>query len=305
VITVVGCGALGSLFAARLLEAGMEVQGLQRPGAHYEALKEKGLTLLELNGEEKNFTFPVHKEVDACAPSDLVIVLVKAFQTAEVASSLLPLLKEKGVVLTLQNGLGNVEVLKEYVPAERLFAGSATYGAHRMAPGVVRAAGEGIIKFGPLDERTDAKAVMKLLQDAGLNVQLVKDPMRVMWGKAVINAMINPVAALARCNNGKILEVKEALELSRALFEEAIEAAKCEGIVLEKEPLWDFAVEVMDKTAANKPSMLQDIEAGRRTENEAISGYILRTAEKEGICLNNTKVVYGLVKLAESAGLEK
>lgn len=64
-------------------------------------------------------------------------------------------------------------------------------------------------------------------------------------------------------------------------------------------------MEVMDKTAANRPSMLQDIEAGRRTENEAITGYILRTAEKEGICLNSTKVVYSLVKLAENAGLEK
>jgi len=303
-ITIVGCGALGSLFAARMLESGVEVQALQRPGAHYEALKEKGLTLLELDGEKKCFSFPIYDDMDSCAPSDLVIILVKAFQTPDVAPKLLALLKEDGAVLTLQNGLGNVEVLKEHVPQEKLFAGSATYGAYRVAPGVIKAAGEGKIKFGPLDEMANPEPVMNLLKKSGFNVELVNDPMKVLWEKVAINAMINPVVALARCNNGKIREVKETLKLCRVLFEEALEAARCEGITLDGNALWNFVMEVLEKTAANKPSMLQDLESGRRTENEAISGYILKAAEKKGIELPATKVVYSLMKLAEHAALK-
>lgn len=303
-ITIVGCGALGSLFAARMLESGVDVQALQRPGAHYEVLKEKGLTLLELEGEEKSFSFPVYDDIDSCAPSDLVIILVKAFQTPHVAPKLLPLLKEDGAILTLQNGLGNVEVLKEHVPLKKLFAGSVTYGAYRVAPGVVKAAGEGKIKFGPLDKMVSPEPVMNLLKKSGFNVELVNDPMKVLWEKVAINAMINPVVALARCNNGKIREVKETLKLCRVLFDEALEAARCEGITLDEESLWSFVMEVLEKTAANRPSMLQDLESGRRTENEAISGYILKAAEKKGVELPATKVVYSLMKLAEHAAIK-
>lgn len=295
-VTIAGCGALGSLIAARLLEAGHPVQGYQRPGPQLQALRAEGLTLAEdRDGGTRRYRFKtVTAEAGELSPSRLIIVLVKAYDTASLAP-LKGLLTEDGLVLSLQNGLGNAEVLAELFGAERVAAGVATYGAFRTAPGVVNWGGEGFITLGPWRPGGGCSWIANLLQGAGLNATAVDDPRPAIWQKLVINAMLNPVTALTGLRNGEARAIPATLELMRQLGRETVAAAARDGILLDFDALWEQMQTNLERTAVNRTSMLQDVSAGRRTENEYISGGVLRfsTHDEEFPC---TRTIYRLLQ---------
>ena len=149
-VTIVGCGALGSLLAARLIEGGLRVQALQRPGAQLEALRREGITVeRDRTGTTRRFRLAaVSDDPSQLEPSRLVVILVKAYDTEGVQAAR-QILEPEGTVLTLQNGLGNPEKLAPLFGEERVAAGVATYGAYRTAPGVIRWGGDGFIVLGP------------------------------------------------------------------------------------------------------------------------------------------------------------
>ena len=208
------------------------------------------------------------------------MVLVKAYQTPELVAAK-DLLAADGVVLTLQNGLGNAEMLASLTGESRVAAGIATFGAHRTAPGVIRWGGDGYIVVGPWIQGVDVSWTVELLNRAKLNATYVPDPREPLWKKLAINAMVNPLAALTRQRNGELLQDAGLLALMEHVCRETIAAAERAGVRLDFEPLWRMHLENLQRTAANRPSMLQDVEAGRRTEIGAISGSVLRYAQNE------------------------
>lgn len=280
VVTIAGCGALGCLLGARLIEAGITVQAYQRAGAHQEALRRDGITL-ELEGTTRVYRLArvTHRAADL-QPAKLLIVLVKAYQTSELTAAR-DLLAPDGAALTLQNGLGNAEILANLVGENRLAAGITTYGAHRVAPGVIRWGGDGYILSGPWAPDVDLSWTVELLNRANLNATYVADPREPLWKKLAINAMVNPLAALTRQRNGDLRKDAGLLALMEQICRETLTAAERAGVRLDFERLWSMHLENLERTAANRPSMLQDVEAGRRTEIEAISGSILRCARSE------------------------
>lgn len=298
-VTIVGCGALGSLFAARLLEAGLRVQALQRPGPQLEALCRDGIWIRgDRTGTDRHFALTAAAaRAEELEPARLAIVLVKSYHTQDL-DRLAALLALGGAVLSLQNGAGNAELLSAFVGGKRVAAGTATYGAHRISPGVIAWGGDGRIVLGPWQAGQDMSWITKLLCDAGLNANYVEDPRPALWRKLAINAMVNTVTALARVRNGQTLESPWSIDVMQRLGREAVIAAGRAGVPLDFDEVWSLQEENLRRTAANRTSMLQDVEGGRRTEVDAILGTVLRYAENDQD-LPTTRAVYGLLKTIE------
>ena len=295
-ITIAGCGALGSLLALRLLDAGYAVQAYQRPGAQLQALRESGIRLEgDRDGSVRQGRLQAASADPAeLVPSRLVIALVKAYDTAELAP-LTKVLTADGLVLTLQNGLGNAETLAEIFGAQRVAAGVATYGAFSIAPGVIGWGGDGQITLGPWSEGTAIDWVAELLQSAGLQVVSVGDPRPAIWVKLAINAMLNTVTALTGMRNGATRSNPAALALMQHLGRETVNAAGRAGVSLDFDAIWPLLLDNLQRTASNKTSMLQDVTAKRRSEIDMISGRVLAYASSEDD-FPYTRAVYALLK---------
>jgi 2-dehydropantoate 2-reductase len=279
-ILIVGTGALATLFAARLTEAGHTITmlGTWRDGIR--ALQKHGARLVDSQGNEKQYSVHATDDPRECAGTKYAIVLVKAWQTERVASQLQTCLADDGLVLTLQNGLGNRETLIEHLGLDRVALGSTTTGATLLGAGLVKAGGEGIIS---LEQNQALGPLEAALRSARFDVQVIEDVQSLVWGKLVVNAAINPLTALLRVKNGELLERSSAREMMGALAREAAQAARAEGIDLPFENPIATVEDVARKTAENTSSMLQDILRGAPTEIDAICGAVVKAAEKHKI----------------------
>lgn len=277
---IIGTGALASLFAARLTKAGHTITMLGTWKDGIDALQKDGVRLVDSKGHETRYPVRATNNPNECVGTKCAIVLVKAWQTERVARQLKDCLADDGLVLTLQNGLGNREALIQSLGLDRVSLGSTTTGATLLGPGLVKEGGEGSISV----ERNQALGPMEgALRSAGFKVQVVDDAKSLIWGKLVINAAINPLTAILRVKNGELLERPFAHEVMKALARETAQVALAENISLPFDDPIAKAEEVAQKTAANTSSMLQDVLRGAPTEIDAICGEVVRTAEKHKI----------------------
>ena len=292
-ILLVGTGALSTLFAARLSEAGHHVSmlGTWKDGLH--ALNENGARVTEPSGKERAFQVRATDN-----PADLsnikhAIVLVKSWQTKRVAEKLKGILAPDGMVLTLQNGLGNRETLARDLGSERVALGVTTTGATLLGPGLVKVGGEGVIS---LEQNQALGPLEAALRSSNFNLQIVNDARSLMWGKLIINAAINPLTALLQVPNGELLSHPWARKAMSALAREAAEVAQAEQVNLPFSNPIEAVEEVARKTAKNLSSMFQDVRRGAPTEIDAICGAVTRRGEAHGIATPYNRSCWQLVK---------
>lgn len=292
-ILIVGTGALATLFAARLAQSGHQIIMLGSWRAGMDALRKDGARLIDVDGSEQRCAVQVIDDPRACRGIKHVLVLVKAWQTERVAEQLTECLAEDGLAVTLQNGHGNRETLAQSLGVQRVALGTTTTGATLLGPGLVRAAGEGITSIewhqaiGPLEAA---------LKSAKFNVNIVDDAQSLIWGKLVINAAINPLTALLRVPNGKLLERPSARDMMEALARETAKVAEAEKIDLPFPDAVIAAKEVALKTATNHSSMLQDVLRGAPTEIDAICGAVVKIAQRHNIATPVNWACWKLVK---------
>ena len=292
-LLIVGTGALASLFAARLTHAGYDITLLGTWREGLDTLNKNGVRFVDSDGIEHKYPVRATDDPRECVDVKYAIVLVKAWQTKRVGTQLKACLAKDGLALTLQNGLGNRETLVQSLGLNHVALGSTTTGATLLAPGLVKAGGEGIISL----ERNQALGpIEEALKSAGFNVQVVDDAQALIWGKLVINAAINPLTALLRIKNGELLERPSARDLMKALAIETANVARAEKIQLPFEDPVKAAEEVARKTAANTSSMLQDVLRGAPTEIDAICGAVVKAGKKHGIETPVNRTCWQLVK---------
>ena len=288
-IQIFGAGALGSLIGYMIQKAGYDVVFIAR-GKQLEALKRKlvvkGLIDDEVNVDARS------KPVDA----DLTLLTVKAYDTEFAAKTLAKV--KCGIVCSLQNGIGNEEILLKYL--KNVVGGVTTYGANIVDYGIVEFAGEGQTFVGDFDGY-NAEAVAEILNNSKIKTEVVKDIKRRIWLKAVINAAINPITALCNVRNGKVVEVDKLWNLAFKLAKEGENVMKAIGFKIEDNEVVNAVKDVAIKTRNNKSSMLQDFEKGKRTEIEFINGAIVDAGKKLGLDVSINEVMLKLVRGAEIA----
>lgn len=289
-VVVFGAGSLGSLVGGLLAREGHDVTLVGRD-PHVSTVRESGL---RVTGE---FSFVVQPEARTTVPetADLAVVTVKAFDT-ETAARELEGVPE--VTLSLGNGMGNEAILADHL-AGPVLAGTCTYGALRPEPGVVRCTGVGEVVLGPREggESEAANRVGRVFADA-MVAEVVTDMPRRLWEKLAVNAGINAPTALSRVENGALLD-GPGNYVARAAAREVAALARAEGVDLPDEAAVDAVERVADATAANRSSMLQDVEGERRTEVDAISGYVADRAPDRGVETPVNATMAGLLRAWE------
>jgi len=298
-VAVLGPGAVGSLFGGRLALSGVDVTLVGRPGAQVDALRD-GFTLTLPDGTMERVAVDVTTDPDTVGPVDIVLVCVKAYDTRSALADAEPLLAD-AAVCTLQNGLGNAEIIAEFVPDSRVLAGTTSHGATLEAPGHVRHAGVGDTVVGNYftDTDTTTTALAHALTDAGIETEVVADAERAVWKKVLVNVGINAATALARVPNGRLADTDSGERVLRRAVEEAAAVADAEGVELTTDPV-NAASRVARRTAENVSSMRQDLERGRRTEIESLNGEIVDRGREHDIETPVNETLTDLVRLAEA-----
>ncbi len=295
-VVIIGSGALGSLFAA-FLEPHARIVMLGHWSEQIETVKSKGLTCVNLDGVRSRHQFPVTDNARELGTVRLALVLVKSYQTARSAIEIAPMLAPDGLVVTLQNGLGNYEILEATLGYGRVAQGITAQGATLVRPGLVRHAGQGYtyIAATPGKERTFADLI-DLLERAGLMIQMTNDVKSLQWGKLAINAGINPLTAILRVKNGYLAKNELASQVMCAAAEETATIASALEISLPFSSASRRAIEVAEDTADNLSSMLQDVLRGAPTEIDAINGAVADYGRKLGIPAPINEELWRLVK---------
>lgn len=297
-ITIVGAGAMGSLFGARLAQAGCQVILYDIFREHVEAINSGGLAIEDLASGETQVCRPrATTDAAEAAGSDLLIIFVKSANTEQAARQFAPLAGKDAIALTLQNGLGNERLLSQHFGARRTAAGVTSQGATFLGPGRVRHAGRGPTHIGMSDGHNEPLVpVAELLTRAGFETHLEENLDSLIWSKLIINVGINALTALTGLPNGRLLEFAETRSLMADLVDEAVAVARARGVPLTyAEPLVTV-YQVAEKTGKNRSSMLQDFDRGRVSEIDFINGAIVREAEELGLQAPVNRAVTRLVR---------
>jgi 2-dehydropantoate 2-reductase len=295
-VAILGAGALGCLFGARL-SPHAEVTLVGRWPEQLAALRDGPLRVTEAGGGEWEVWLRATNEASAAGPADVALILTKTPKTEAAAQGAARALTPDGLAITLQNGLGNLEILARHVGSERAALGVTTQGATLAGPGRLVAAGGGPTALATrpaIDERLRRFAA--LCARAGVEVCVADDVDALLWGKLAVSAAINPLTALLRAPNGALLESPWARELLRQAAGEVAAVAAARSIRLPFEDAGAKAEEVARQTAPNLSSMLQDVLRGAESEIEAINGAVVRAADCAGVNVPANRLLHALVR---------
>jgi len=271
-ITIIGTGAMALYFGGSLSAAGERVRFLGSWQEGIDAINRKGICM-EDNAGKKYYPAQASADPGKFPSTHLALVLVKSWQTKDAARLLEAVLEPDGIVLTLQNGLGNAEILTSTLGEEQVAQGVTTYGAKVQGPGTVRSGGEGVIS---VQQHARLTPLIKTLRRSGLEVQEVSDITSILWRKLVINVAINPMTGILGVKNGRLLDSPAAVKIMGLAAREAVDVASGMGIKLNiKDPTLEVE-RVAAATAENISSMLQDIRRNAPTEIDALCGSVVR-----------------------------
>ncbi|MDR0621241.1 MAG: 2-dehydropantoate 2-reductase [Deltaproteobacteria bacterium] len=301
-IAVLGAGAMGSVFGAFLAGQPEHVVTLiDIWKEHVDTINAQGLTINTTEGDlvVKNLT-AVTSAKDL-PPQDLVIVFVKATVTEAAMAHAVNLVGPSTIVLTLQNGLGNIEKLCRVVDPKCVVGGINSYGSAIKGPGQVILRGRGETVFGEIDgspsERLDK---LKLVFDAAsLPASVTTNVHGRIWTKLISNVAINALCAIIGIKNGQLLNYPESEALVEGAVGEAVSVAKAMGITFETDDPIAYAKKVINNTGENVCSMLQDVRAKRETEIAVINGAIVEGGLKHGLPTPINLVLTNLVKVIQ------
>ena len=301
-IAVVGAGAMGSLFGALLAEAGNEVWLYDVWLEHVQIINQTGL-IIEREGKTRTVEVKAVGDPGQIGRAELVIIFVKSSRTNSAAETAQTIAGSEGSVMTLQNGMGNADVIAEFIEPERILAGTTSHGATLLGPGSIRHAGSGPTTIGPWAQGEEgmqrARQFADFFNRAGIKTESVADVRSVVWNKLLINIGINAITALTNIKNGQILDLEITRELSRAAVNEAINVARELKIKVHDDAL-DIVFKVAEATALNRSSMGQDVDGLRQTEIAAINGFIVREAKKLGLAAPVNFTLTALVETLQS-----
>ncbi|MBO9537355.1 2-dehydropantoate 2-reductase [Herbaspirillum sp.] len=300
-IAIVGAGAMGGLFGARLALNGQQVSFIEVAPATIAAIGSNGLALIDDKG-----THTVRVPVDTAdafpEPFELIVFFTKGFHTRNAARSVAHLVGPGTWALSVQNGLGNADIIAEVIPRERIIVGMTNLPADLKAAGVVHSHGDGQVRIWTLSgqSRPEVSQIADILSAAGLNCSADPQVQQAIWEKVAFNAALNSVCAVSGCNVGAAGSSAEGRSLALRIAAETVAVAHALQIPASLPQVEQAIAHAFKMHASHKPSMLQDIEAGRQTEIDFINGAVIEQGIKQGIPTPTVAALYQLVKMMEA-----
>lgn len=297
-IAVMGAGAVGGYFGAKLAASGKEVAFIAQ-GKHLEAMRRDGLRVKSPQGNlhiRSLFT----SEPEEVGLVDLILFCVKSYNTEEAAKKLTPLVGEKTQILSLQNGIDNPDKIGRLWGKSRTLAGVVYIAAQVLAPGTIGHSAGGRIALGELDGGVgeETRRVEQLFSAAQIPCTISPEIRKIMWGKLVWNAPFCAIACLTRATAQEILESDSLRKLAIDCMEEVREAGRCQGVELAPSTI-DDALRLSQNLGPFKPSMLQDLEAGKPLEYEAFNGIVVKILLQAGKAAPVNEILYAALKFLD------
>ena len=299
-IAIVGPGAIGCLFAAFLTKSKEDVWLLDKNKENAAKLNESGISVDGLNGSWQ-VKVKTTANISDIGKTDLVLICVKSFNTKKACEQIGPLLNNNTKILTLQNGIGNIEIISEAAGENRVIAGVTNEGATLIEPGKIRHAGKGETIIGTIDGKTpvEMRAIREAFNKAGFETKMSRDIKSLLWSKLIINVGINALSAITRLPNGKLIQFEGTKRILRDAVTEATRIVKRKRIKLIFDDPLAKVEAVCESTSSNLSSMLQDVLRKKRTEVDFINGVIVRLGQELGIDVRTNKFLLDLVNTIE------
>jgi 2-dehydropantoate 2-reductase len=298
-IDILGAGAMGSLFGGLLAQAGHSVRLLDVNPAQINAIQSNGL-LIEANGETKRVHLPITLPEQATKAPEWLVVFTKTVQTTAALTSAKHLIGEQTRLLSVQNGLGNAEKLARFAPIERIAVGITMVPADLVRPGEVHMTGAGETHVTMASGAEDAalSALAAALCEAGLATSVDPHTEVLIWEKVAFNAALNAICAITRQPVGGVGGDPRGRKLAHAIAEEVLTVAAARGLDVSRPRVAGVINYALDHHSDHKPSMLQDILAGRPTEIDAINGAVAEIARQHSVPVPRTESLHTLISLA-------
>jgi 2-dehydropantoate 2-reductase len=293
---------MGCLFAAHLSKTKQEVWILDKSKERAALINEHGI-IVEGQGGSWQAKVPATTQAKEISSADLLLIGAKSYHTKEAISSARGLVTDNTQVLTLQNGIGNIEILSEIAGSDKVIGGVTNHGATLLDTGHIRHAGRGETIIGRIDGKipVELRAIREIFNKAGIETRISRDIKGLLWSKLIINAGINALTAVTGLPNGKLTEFEGTRRILREAVTEAIRVAKRKRIKLAYDDPLAKVEAVCEATAANISSMLQDVQRHKRTEIDFINGVVVRQAQELGIAVPVNSVLVDLVKTIEAS----
>ena len=300
-IYMIGAGAMGGVYGGLLTRAGYDVTLIDSREDHIGKIRSDGITIEGVRGTHV-IRLPAQSSPAGLPHGDLAIIFTDSNSTRDAARAAKVLLKPDGCALTLQNGIGNVEALVEELGRERVIAGVSMNSAANPAPGRSAYTNVGMTSIGELDGRDTARIrqVADMLNKAEIPTEIIPDPENWIWGKFVLNCGVNALSAITGLRSGEVYRTPEVSALQDRVIDEIMAVVERKNLQLpEKDP----RKKIKDhcRIRYNKPSMMQHIEQGRRTEIDALNGALVREAKALGIATPYNEAVVAVVKGQEKS----
>jgi 2-dehydropantoate 2-reductase len=300
-VVIVGAGAMGCLFAARLAEQGAKVILIDVDRDRLAAIDRDGITLTDDDGTR---TLPVGAALaaDVTGPVDLLLLFTKGVHSAAAVHSVAHLAAGKPIALTLQNGIGNAELLAEGFSADQVLMGTAHVPADINGPSSVLTHGFGHLDIGGLTRAADAFApsVADLLQRSGFDTHVASDINAAVWEKVAFNAALNAIGMICEVPNAGV-DNEYGRRLAARVVDETTAVAAAKGITIDRDRIVATVGSALREHAHHRASMLQDREHKRQTEIETINGAIAREGARLGVPTPVCDTLSDLVRIIELA----
>lgn len=294
-IVIMGAGAIGSLFGG-LLSKKNNVMLIGRT-SHVNAIRKNGLNIEDKT--QLNVKIPAQDTINKVTLSpDLLILTVKSFDTRSAINQVMQIIDDDTIILSLQNGLDNINIIKKVVHSNQIIAGITTHGAFFSKPGVIRHTGKGKTVLGELNGKKTGriKHIADLFNEAGIETIVSEDIIKEIWIKAIVNSSINPLTTFFQCKNGYLLKNPILEKIVEKVCKESTSIAKANGINLLYQHTIQKTKEVIRNTSENQSSMLQSFKRGKKTEIDSINGKFIDIGRVRTIDTPMNEILIYLVK---------
>src|SRR5699024_9290927 len=307
-IAIAGAGAMGCRFGFMFHEAGNQVLLIDNWKEHVETIQHKGLVVVDEKGS-RQLNIAASLPAESHGLFDLLIIFTKSMQSEEMIKSCRHLVNEDTYVLTLQNGIGNLETLQQFFANSQLLSGVTTFATELLGPGEIQALGSGDTRIMQVNakEISTLNHIVDIMNQSGMHTKISQDVYKSIWEKVAFNCVLNPLCTLMNHSVATVGKYEKIQDVMKGIVDEVILVAQAEGIYINRKSILSMIEGAFSPSLSGRhlTCMLQDVMNGRASEIDYLKGAIMRKGEKHGIAVTYNELITHLIKMLESVKINQ